>query len=47
MAEILAARTTTEWLERFDKAQVPCAPVLTRDGADHTGGVDLVTSWAR
>lgn len=31
MAEVLETRTTGEWLERFDRAQVPCAPVLTRD----------------
>ena len=31
MAEILATRGTEEWLERLDAADVPCAPVLTRD----------------
>jgi len=35
MAEILAARTTDEWLERFDAAEVPCAPVLTRESLPH------------
>ena len=29
--EALKARTAAEWLERLDAAQVPCAPVLTRD----------------
>ncbi len=31
MASVLATATTAEWLERLDAAQVPCAPVLTRD----------------
>ncbi len=31
MAEILAQRTTADWLERMDAAEVPCAPVLTRE----------------
>ncbi len=31
MAEVLKTRTTEEWLERLDRAEVPCAPVLTRD----------------
>ena len=31
MASVLATRTTAEWLERLDAAQVPCAPVLSRD----------------
>ncbi len=31
MAEILATRTTPEWLERFDRHDVPSAPVLTRE----------------
>jgi crotonobetainyl-CoA:carnitine CoA-transferase CaiB-like acyl-CoA transferase len=31
MAEILAERTTDDWLERLDAAEVPCAPVLTRE----------------
>ena len=31
MAEVLKTRTTAEWLERLDRAEVPCAPVLTRD----------------
>jgi crotonobetainyl-CoA:carnitine CoA-transferase CaiB-like acyl-CoA transferase len=31
MAEILLTRTTEHWLDVLDKADVPCAPVLTRD----------------
>ena len=31
MASVLATATTAEWLERLDAAQVPCAPVLSRD----------------
>ena len=31
MASVLATGTTAEWLERLDAAQVPCAPVLSRD----------------
>ncbi len=31
MAGILATRTSAEWLELLDAAEVPCAPVLTRD----------------
>ncbi len=31
MGEVLATRTTAEWLEVLDAAQVPCAPVLTRE----------------
>jgi crotonobetainyl-CoA:carnitine CoA-transferase CaiB-like acyl-CoA transferase len=31
MAEVLATRTTTEWLEALDREDVPCGPVLTRD----------------
>jgi crotonobetainyl-CoA:carnitine CoA-transferase CaiB-like acyl-CoA transferase len=30
MGEILAARTTADWLARLDAADVPCAPVLRR-----------------
>jgi crotonobetainyl-CoA:carnitine CoA-transferase CaiB-like acyl-CoA transferase len=30
MAESLAKRTTADWLERLDEADVPCAPVLRR-----------------
>jgi crotonobetainyl-CoA:carnitine CoA-transferase CaiB-like acyl-CoA transferase len=31
MASVLSTRTTAEWLERLDAAQVPCAPILTRE----------------
>ncbi|MGH0038316.1 MAG: CaiB/BaiF CoA transferase family protein [Myxococcota bacterium] len=31
MAEVLREGTTAEWLERLDEAQVPCAPILTRE----------------
>jgi crotonobetainyl-CoA:carnitine CoA-transferase CaiB-like acyl-CoA transferase len=30
MADILAKRTTADWLARLDEADVPCAPVLRR-----------------
>jgi crotonobetainyl-CoA:carnitine CoA-transferase CaiB-like acyl-CoA transferase len=30
MAEYIAQRTTAEWLERLDAADVPCAPILRR-----------------
>jgi crotonobetainyl-CoA:carnitine CoA-transferase CaiB-like acyl-CoA transferase len=30
MAEYIAQHTTTEWLERLDAADVPCAPILRR-----------------
>jgi crotonobetainyl-CoA:carnitine CoA-transferase CaiB-like acyl-CoA transferase len=30
MGEILATRTTADWLARLDAADVPCAPVLRR-----------------
>jgi crotonobetainyl-CoA:carnitine CoA-transferase CaiB-like acyl-CoA transferase len=30
-AEVLATRTTGEWLERLDAHEVPCAPVLRRE----------------
>jgi crotonobetainyl-CoA:carnitine CoA-transferase CaiB-like acyl-CoA transferase len=30
MADILAKRTTSDWLHRLDEADVPCAPVLRR-----------------
>ncbi len=29
-AEVLATRTSAEWLARLDAAQVPCAPILSR-----------------
>lgn len=31
MARVLRERTTAEWLEVLDAAQVPCAPILTRE----------------
>ncbi len=31
MASVLRTRPTAEWLERLDRAQVPCAPILDRD----------------
>ncbi|MEX2208845.1 MAG: CoA transferase [Myxococcota bacterium] len=31
MASVLRTRTTADWCERLDRAQVPCAPILTRD----------------
>ena len=30
MGDILAKRTTADWLKRLDDADVPCAPVLRR-----------------
>lgn len=30
-AEVLKTRTSAEWLDRLDAAEVPCAPVLSRD----------------
>jgi len=30
MQEYIAQRTTAEWLERLDAADVPCAPILRR-----------------
>jgi crotonobetainyl-CoA:carnitine CoA-transferase CaiB-like acyl-CoA transferase len=36
LAEVLRTRSSADWLERFDAAQVPCAPVLRRkDLPDH------------
>jgi crotonobetainyl-CoA:carnitine CoA-transferase CaiB-like acyl-CoA transferase len=36
LAEVLRTRSSAEWLERFDAAEVPCAPVLRReDLPDH------------
>lgn len=31
LAEVLRTRASADWLERFDAAQVPCAPVLRRE----------------
>ena len=31
MAEVLATRTTAEWLDALDREDVPCGPVLVRD----------------
>lgn len=31
MASVLRTRSTAEWCERLDRAQVPCAPILTRE----------------
>ena len=30
MGEYIAQRSTAEWLQRFDAADVPCAPILRR-----------------
>ncbi len=35
MESVLATRTTVEWLKALDAAQVPCAPVLSRDELPH------------
>jgi crotonobetainyl-CoA:carnitine CoA-transferase CaiB-like acyl-CoA transferase len=35
MAEYIAERTTAEWLERLDAADVPCAPILRRGEIIH------------
>src|SRR3979411_1243388 len=35
MQEYIAQRTTTEWLERLDAADVPCAPILRRGEIIH------------
>ncbi|MGE3648408.1 MAG: CaiB/BaiF CoA transferase family protein, partial [Reyranellaceae bacterium] len=35
MAEVLATRTTAQWLARLDEADVPCAPVLRRGEVMH------------
>ncbi len=34
-AGALATRSSAEWLERLDAAQVPCAPILSRDALIH------------
>src|ERR1700674_3031477 len=35
MAEYIGQRTTAEWLERLDAADVPCAPILRRGEIIH------------
>jgi crotonobetainyl-CoA:carnitine CoA-transferase CaiB-like acyl-CoA transferase len=35
MGDILAKRTTADWLKRLDDADVPCAPVLRRGEVMH------------
>ena len=35
MGEIIAQRTTVEWLERLDACDVPCAPILRRGEVIH------------
>jgi crotonobetainyl-CoA:carnitine CoA-transferase CaiB-like acyl-CoA transferase len=35
MAEYIAKRSTAEWLERLDAADVPCAPILRRNEVIH------------
>jgi len=35
MAEYIAERTTSEWLQRLDAADVPCAPILRRGEIIH------------
>ena len=35
MGEIIAQRTTAEWLERLDACDVPCAPILRRGEVIH------------
>src|SRR5947208_2423946 len=35
MGEYIAQRTTAEWLERLDAADVPCAPILRRGEIIH------------
>jgi crotonobetainyl-CoA:carnitine CoA-transferase CaiB-like acyl-CoA transferase len=35
MGEYFATRTTAEWLERLDAADVPCAPILRRNEIIH------------
>jgi crotonobetainyl-CoA:carnitine CoA-transferase CaiB-like acyl-CoA transferase len=33
MQEYISQRTTAEWLERLDAADVPCSPILRRGGS--------------
>jgi crotonobetainyl-CoA:carnitine CoA-transferase CaiB-like acyl-CoA transferase len=35
MGEIIAQRTTAEWLKRLDECDVPCAPILRRGEVMH------------
>src|SRR5258707_554631 len=35
MGEIIAERSTAEWLERLDACDVPCAPILRRGEVIH------------
>jgi crotonobetainyl-CoA:carnitine CoA-transferase CaiB-like acyl-CoA transferase len=35
MQEYISQHTTTEWLERLDAADVPCAPILRRSEIIH------------
>jgi crotonobetainyl-CoA:carnitine CoA-transferase CaiB-like acyl-CoA transferase len=39
MQEYIAQRTTAEWLERLDAADVPCAPILRRGEIIHNAQV--------
>lgn len=48
MAEYIAQRTTAEWLERLDAADVPCAPILRRGEIIHNEQVvarDLIVEF--
>ena len=48
MAEYIAQRTTAEWLERLDAADVPCAPILRRGEIIHNEQVvarDLIAEF--
>src|SRR5258708_2511054 len=39
MGEIIAGRSTAEWLERLDAYDVPCAPILRRGEVVHNGQI--------
>jgi crotonobetainyl-CoA:carnitine CoA-transferase CaiB-like acyl-CoA transferase len=48
MGEYIAQRTTAEWLERLDAADVPCAPILRRGEIIHNEQVvarDLIVEF--